>query len=98
MVERCWLVAKQWPESRFAELSQMGADGEAVLFRCRKNLRRFFRAEGSAITEDIHELSQPALRDCRHHFITDEVNIFLRTPTIFGRDRVRAEKRRHNGP
>ena len=96
VIERCRLVAKQRPKPRFAELPHMCADGEIVLLRSRKNLRRLSGAEGSAIAEHVHELREFALRDRRHHFVADQVNVFLRTSAILRRDRVRAQKSRNH--
>ena len=87
------MVSKQRPEPRFAELPQMCADGETVFFRSRENLRSFSGAEGSMIAEHVHELGKFALRDCRHHFVADQVNIFLGTSAILGRDHVRAQEK-----
>src|SRR5271157_2130270 len=98
MVERCWPVAEQRPESRFAELAHMCADGEAVLFRSRENPRGFFGAEGSTIAEDVRELREFALCDYGHHFVADDVNIYLRTSAILGWNRVRAQESRKHGP
>jgi hypothetical protein len=90
VVERPGLVAKERAKSRFAELTHMCADGETVSFRGRENLGGFCGAEGSTITEHVHEPGQFTLCDCRHHFVADKVNIFLATSAILGRDRVRA--------
>src|SRR5580658_7149944 len=75
----------------------MGAYGETVFFRGRENLRRFLGAESSMIAEYVHESGQFSFRNRRHHFVADQVNIFLGKRAILRRDRMRAQKSWNHG-
>ena len=82
--------------TRVGELIGMHAQFHPELFRRDQNLSRLLEVEITALAKDVAKLREILLRDARQHFVDHKIDISLRRLSIFARNRVRAEKRRHN--
>src|SRR3954451_18369624 len=78
------------------ELICVQTQRQLQLTRAIENAMRLLCAERDAFMKDIHGIDQSFAGKCRHHLIDDEVDVFVASASILGRQCMCAQKPIHD--